>query len=48
MRIDTKFLGDDLRKIDPKFKQPRYQQYLKAVDLLDKFTKEKCSKQFEL
>ncbi len=37
MKLNTAFKGDDLRKIDPKFKKPRYEQYLKAVDLLDKF-----------
>ncbi len=35
MRPDTRFTGDDLRKVDPKFKQPRYGQYLKAVEALD-------------
>lgn len=35
MRPDTSFKGDDLRKVDPKFKQPRYGQYLKAVQALD-------------
>ncbi len=29
------YQGDDLRKIDPKFKQPRLSQYLAAVKLLD-------------
>jgi len=37
MTRDRKFEGDDLRKIDPKFKSPRYEQYLKAVDLLDTY-----------
>ena len=31
------YQGDDLRKIDPKFKQPRLSQYLAAVKLLDQF-----------
>ncbi|HEX3035482.1 MAG TPA: aldo/keto reductase [Thermodesulfobacteriota bacterium] len=44
MKPDTKFTGDDLRKIDPKFKQPRYPQYLKAVERLDSFAKEKYGK----
>jgi len=35
MRLDTTFSGDDLRKIDPKFQQPRYAQYLDAVTRLD-------------
>lgn len=35
MRSDTTFSGDDLRNIDPKFKAPRYTQYLDAVTRLD-------------
>ena len=35
MKPDTKFEGDDLRKHDPKFKEPRYAQYLQAVAELD-------------
>jgi aryl-alcohol dehydrogenase-like predicted oxidoreductase len=35
MRIDTKFEGDDLRRVDPKFQPPRYAQYLAAVRQLD-------------
>jgi aryl-alcohol dehydrogenase-like predicted oxidoreductase len=35
MRSDTTFSGDDLRNIDPKFKPPRYAQYLEAVTRLD-------------
>jgi aryl-alcohol dehydrogenase-like predicted oxidoreductase len=35
MRPDTKFEGDDLRRTDPKFQQPRFKQYLAAVDQLD-------------
>lgn len=34
MKSDTKFPGDDLRNRDPKFVQPRYAQYLAAVDAL--------------
>ncbi|HAM50493.1 MAG TPA: general stress protein [Nitrospiraceae bacterium] len=37
MRRDTAFKGDDLRKIDPKFMEPRYGEYLRAVELLDHF-----------
>lgn len=39
MKPDTKFEGDDLRKVDPKFQPPRYQQYLNAVAALDEFAK---------
>jgi aryl-alcohol dehydrogenase-like predicted oxidoreductase len=37
MKPDTVFQGDDLRKIDPKFREPRYGEYLRAVELLDQF-----------
>jgi aryl-alcohol dehydrogenase-like predicted oxidoreductase len=35
MRSDTVFTGDDLRRADPKFQQPRFAQYLSAVQRLD-------------
>jgi aryl-alcohol dehydrogenase-like predicted oxidoreductase len=35
MRPETTFDGDDLRRIDPKFQQPRFSQYLEAVQQLD-------------
>jgi aryl-alcohol dehydrogenase-like predicted oxidoreductase len=35
MRADTKFEGDDLRRSDPKFQQPRFAEYLAAVERLD-------------
>jgi len=35
MRRDTLFSGDDLRQNDPKFQQPRFDQYLAAVQRLD-------------
>jgi aryl-alcohol dehydrogenase-like predicted oxidoreductase len=35
MRPDTKFEGDDLRRIDPKFQPPRFAQYVDAVRQLD-------------
>ncbi|MEC9492062.1 aldo/keto reductase [Flexistipes sp.] len=38
------FEGDDLRKIDPKFKGDRFKQYLSAVDKLDKFARENYGK----
>ena len=31
MRPDSKFEGDDLRRIDPKFQPPRFAEYLEAV-----------------
>jgi aryl-alcohol dehydrogenase-like predicted oxidoreductase len=39
MNSETKFQGDDLRKIDPKFQQPIFKQYLDAVSALDAFAK---------
>lgn len=32
MTAERKFEGDDLRRTDPKFQQPRFGQYLKAVE----------------
>jgi aryl-alcohol dehydrogenase-like predicted oxidoreductase len=36
----TRFEGDDLRLTDPKFQAPRFEQYLEAVELLDRFAHE--------
>jgi aryl-alcohol dehydrogenase-like predicted oxidoreductase len=44
MRADTVFAGDDLRQTDPKFRAPRYAQYLRAVDALDRFARERYDK----
>lgn len=44
MKPDTKFEGDDIRKIDPKFKQPRFGWYLEAVGKLDEYAKKKFGK----
>jgi aryl-alcohol dehydrogenase-like predicted oxidoreductase len=41
MRADTQFTGDDLRRVDPKFQQPRYGQYLAAVDALARLARER-------
>jgi Aldo/keto reductase family len=35
----TEFKGDDLRKVDPKFQQPRLGHYLAAVARLDAFAR---------
>jgi aryl-alcohol dehydrogenase-like predicted oxidoreductase len=40
----TKFKGDDLRKTDPKFQPPRFEQYLKAVNLLEQYARERYGK----
>jgi aryl-alcohol dehydrogenase-like predicted oxidoreductase len=39
MRLDTVFAGDDLRRDDPKFQRPRYDQYLAAVLQLDELAR---------
>jgi aryl-alcohol dehydrogenase-like predicted oxidoreductase len=39
MRADTTFEGDDLRRTDPKFQQPRFAQYLAAVERLEQFAR---------
>jgi aryl-alcohol dehydrogenase-like predicted oxidoreductase len=44
MRPETVFSGDDQRKIDPKFKQPRYGQYLSAIAALDDFAQKNYGK----
>lgn len=40
MTGQTQFAGDDLRKNDPKFKAPRFAQYLRTVERLDRFAQE--------
>jgi aryl-alcohol dehydrogenase-like predicted oxidoreductase len=44
IKPDTKFSGDDLRKNDPKFKPPRFEQYLAAVERLDDFARKNYGK----
>ena len=44
MRPDSKFEGDDLRRTDPKFQQPRFGQYLAAVERLDLFAQRRFGK----
>jgi aryl-alcohol dehydrogenase-like predicted oxidoreductase len=39
MRPDTTFDGDDLRRSDPKFVKPRFEQYLAAVRRLDRLAR---------
>ena len=40
MRPDTRFGGDDLRHSDPKFRPPRYAQYLRAVAALERVARQ--------
>src|SRR5271169_5393712 len=44
MRPDTTFQGDDLRRIDPKFRPPRFAQYLDAVQQLDEFAQRRFNR----
>jgi aryl-alcohol dehydrogenase-like predicted oxidoreductase len=44
MRPDTVFDGDDLRRTDPKFRQPRFAQYLTAVERLDRLAQQRFGK----
>jgi aryl-alcohol dehydrogenase-like predicted oxidoreductase len=44
MRPDTAFGGDDLRRSDPKFREPRFTQYLAAVQRLDQFASKRFGK----
>ncbi len=44
MRPDTAFPGDDLRRADPKFREPRFAQYLAAVLKLDRLAQERFGK----
>ena len=39
MSSETQFEGDDLRRTDPKFRPPRFGQYLSAVTELDRFAR---------
>ncbi len=45
-KMDKKreFGEGDIRNVDPKFQEPRFDQYLKAVDKIEKFAKENYSK----
>src|SRR5204863_5418984 len=44
MRVDSKFEGDDLRRTDPKFREPRFAQYLTAVQKLDRLARDRFGK----
>jgi aryl-alcohol dehydrogenase-like predicted oxidoreductase len=44
MRPDTTFDGDDLRRTDPKFQHPRFDQYLTAVQQLDQLARNRFDK----
>jgi aryl-alcohol dehydrogenase-like predicted oxidoreductase len=44
MRADTAFDGDDLRRSDPKFREPRFAQYVAAVQKLDRLAQQRYGK----
>ena len=44
MSAATKFEGDDLRQVDPKFQGARFPQYLAAVEALGKLARERFGK----
>jgi aryl-alcohol dehydrogenase-like predicted oxidoreductase len=44
MQPDSTFKGDDLRGSEPKFQQPRFAQYLAAVERLDQFARQRFGK----
>lgn len=44
MNAATRFQGDDLRRVDPKFQPPRFEQYLGAVAELDRFAQARFGK----
>jgi len=44
LTAQTRFTGDDLRRVDPKFQPPRYEQYLRAVARLDQLARTRFGK----
>jgi aryl-alcohol dehydrogenase-like predicted oxidoreductase len=44
MAASTTFSGDDLRRVDPKFSQPRFGEYLRAVARLDDLARRRFGK----
>jgi aryl-alcohol dehydrogenase-like predicted oxidoreductase len=40
----TRFSGDDLRNNDPKFRAPRFHQYVRAVEMLDQLARDTYGK----
>jgi aryl-alcohol dehydrogenase-like predicted oxidoreductase len=45
MSRNRDFHGDDLRKIDPKFQEPRFSQYLKAVERIERLARNMYGKE---
>ncbi len=44
MKVSTVFDGDDLRRTDPKFVEPRFAQYVSAVQKLDQLARQRYNK----
>ena len=44
MSADREFEGDDLRKVDPKFSEPRFSQYLAAAEKLEAVARDRFDK----
>lgn len=44
MSADREFKGDDLRKVDPKFAEPRFSQYLAAADAIENLARDRFGK----
>jgi aryl-alcohol dehydrogenase-like predicted oxidoreductase len=44
MKAGTAFGGDDLRRTDPKFREPRFAQYVAAVQKLDQLAQQRFGK----
>ena len=44
MSADREFKGDDLRRTDPKFLQPRFNEYLKAAVSIEQLSRERYGK----
>jgi len=44
MQPETRFAEDDIRRVDPKFKRPRYARYLDAVHQLDRLAQKRYGK----
>ena len=45
MSPDRQFSGDDLRRTDPKFQEPRYRQYLEAANRIEMLARQRYGKE---
>lgn len=44
MHKSRKFEGDDLRKFDPKFQEPKFSEYLNCIKKLEEWVRQKYKK----